>query len=62
MFGALLRPFGLLAPPPLKKKIYWLNVGIHPKSNRKIVERGKIDHLTPKYMTTHIPGMGQAVQ
>jgi hypothetical protein len=35
-------------------------VGIIPKSNRKIVERGKID--THKYMTACFPGLVQALQ
>ena len=30
-------------------------VEIFPKSNRKIVERSKIDTLGYKYMTTHLP-------
>jgi hypothetical protein len=39
-------------------------VGTVPNSNRKIVERGKID--TPNtqivYMTAHFPGLVQALQ
>ena len=39
-------------------------VGTVPKSNRKIVERGKIKIDTPthKYMTVHCPGLVQALQ
>ena len=33
-----------------------------PKSNRKIVEKGKIDTLTNKYMTANFPGLAQALQ
>ena len=31
-------------------------VGIIPKSNIKVVEKGKIDTLTHKYLTAHFPG------
>jgi len=39
-------------------------VGTVPKSNRKIVERGKIKIDTPthKYMTAHFPVLVQALQ
>ena len=33
-----------------------------PKSNRKIVERGKTTPLTHKYMMTHLPGLVQEHQ
>jgi hypothetical protein len=37
-------------------------VGTIPKSNIKIVERGKIDTLKNKYMTAHFPGLEQALE
>ena len=37
-------------------------VGTIPKSNRKIIEKGKIVTRTHKYMTDHIPGLVQAPQ
>ena len=33
-----------------------------PKSNIKIVERGKIDTIKNKYMTAHFPGLEQALE
>jgi len=37
-------------------------VGTISKLTIKIVERGKIDPQTYKYLTTHIPGVVQALQ
>ena len=45
----------------MKNKKYH-TVGTILKSNIKIVEIGKIDTLTPKYMTAHLPGLVQALQ
>jgi hypothetical protein len=46
----------------MKNEIYH-TVGIFPKFNRKIVERGKIDtSKTHKYMTDHFPDLEQALQ
>jgi hypothetical protein len=36
--------------------------GIVPKVNGKIVERGKIDTLTHKYMTTRFSGLIQTLK
>jgi len=36
--------------------------GTVPKSNIKIVERGKIIHLTHKYMIAHFHGLVQTLQ
>ncbi len=33
-----------------------------PKSNIKIVERGKINTIKNKYMTAHFPGLEQALK
>jgi len=40
----------------------YLTVGIIPKANTKIAERGNSDTLTYKYMTAHFPGLVQAGQ
>ena len=37
-------------------------VNIVPKSNRKIVERNKIDPPTHEYKTAHFPGLVWAIQ
>jgi hypothetical protein len=37
------------------------NIGTVLKCNRKIVERGKINTLTHKYMTAHFPGLVHAL-
>ena len=42
----------------MKNKKYH-TVRTFPKSNRKIVERGKLIPLTHKYMTAHFPGLVQ---
>jgi hypothetical protein len=66
----LFRSF-LVAPATLSQVLeYRLNknekndqtVGTIPKSNIKIVERGKIDTLTHKYTTTHFPASVHALQ
>jgi hypothetical protein len=33
-----------------------------PKSNRKTIERGKIDAITHKYMTAHLPVLVQTLK
>jgi hypothetical protein len=44
----------------LNEKHYCL--GTVSKSNRKIIERGKIDNIKHKYFTPHFPGLVQALQ
>jgi len=40
----------------------YITVRTVPNSNRKIVERAKIDTLTPKYNTVHWLGTGISVK
>jgi len=46
----------------IKWKRKYNTIGTVSKSNRTIVKRGKIDILTYKYMTTHFPGLVQALK
>ena len=63
MHWSNINPFSpILATNEMVKTKQYHTVGTIPKSNIKIIERGtKSIPLTPTYMTTHFPGLVQAL-